>query len=188
MPNCPALTELEEEYERARDRLGPKHRADLLGLGVPRRIIVAFGLIGVARIWPRGDRFEFAPDSDRGAEARYVLAVRGRDDGVPFDEATRAAAWPLVGDLLDLIAFRARDPMTWNCFCGVTSLLGVVPTGGVHRMPLHASPLEWLRGGGRGVCVIERDPVMRQVVMLSLRERVAAPAATPRPPMLEVAE
>jgi len=186
MPDALALSELEEEYERARDRLGPKHRIDLLGLGVPRQIIEAFGLIGVARIRPRGDSFEFAPDCDRSAEMRYILAVRGRYDRLPFDEPLRAAAWPLVGDLLDLVAFRARDPMTWDCFYGTTALLGCIPTGNSQRVLLYASPLDWLRSGGRGVCVIERDAVMRQIMMLSLRDRVAASAPSARQQAIEV--
>jgi hypothetical protein len=65
------------------------------------------------------------------------------------------------GELIDLCAFRSCDPLGWSLRTGLGWALGLeggfAPHSWADTVPLVESPLEWLRNGATGLCVIDWD-------------------------------
>lgn len=63
------------------------------------------------------------------------------------------------GELVDLVAFRATDPGGWMQRRGVGWCLGIESGVGWHcwrdTIQLHATPLDWLRADGEGLCITD---------------------------------
>lgn len=63
------------------------------------------------------------------------------------------------GDLVDLVAFRTTDPGTWKLRTGHGWALGLARGVGhwlwSERVHLFDTPLDWLRGRGDGICVLD---------------------------------
>ena len=65
------------------------------------------------------------------------------------------------GELIDLCAFQSRDHTNWLLRIGCGWALGL--EGGFEghtwadTVPLAVSPLEWLRNGAQGLCVVDWD-------------------------------
>lgn len=63
------------------------------------------------------------------------------------------------GELVDLVAFRSKDPTRWLLRTGLGWALGL--ERGLERLTwqesvcLSVSPLEWLRHGAEGVCILD---------------------------------
>jgi hypothetical protein len=80
------------------------------------------------------------------------------DDGDPA--VILAQGWPnspIWDTLDDLIAFKPQEPNHWWCRRGEVQLLGAynIRPEPVFPLSVRETPLSWLRGGGRGVCVLD---------------------------------
>ena len=135
------MTEIDREFDLTLDTLGPDWFARFAKMGIPTR--VTFGLrslYGVGRIIPNPSGFfEFHED---GTEA--LIVAEGAPD-VP--------GWHFIEDL---VAFIPDRPDRWWLRRGQVDLLG-----GYNLRPhklqdtcLHANPLDWLRGGATGICIV----------------------------------
>lgn len=102
------------------------------------------GDLGAARVdlSADGSRFQLG-----GPDPRLIVGVRD-------------AAFQLV----DLVALASHDEDRWSLLLGVGDMLGAwwiedmhrrVSTERPARLRLFATPWDWLRGGGQGVCVLE---------------------------------
>ena len=138
-----AMTEIEREFRAALDPLDEHHFARFAKLGIPTR--VTFGLrslYGVGRIIPHSSgHFEI---HESGTEA--LIVAEGEPD-IP--------GWYWLDDL---VAFLPDQPGRWWLRRGAVDLLGAYNLDRHWRLeptPLHATPLDWLRGGACGVCVLD---------------------------------
>ena len=125
----------------------------LLAGGVPGALLAELngrGLIGQARVELSRDGSRFAIG---GADARLLLGVT--------DEA---------GELVDLVACASHDENQWALLTGYGTMLGAGRLRTVvdamdeaqlaerpfhARMRVFATPWDWLRGGGEGICVLD---------------------------------
>lgn len=80
---------------------------------------------------------------------------------------------PVIEDaaLVDLIAFRSSDPGNWMLRTGIGWALGLARGVGhwmwSERVHLFDTPLDWLRGRGDGICVLDWDaPEVRDLDVL----------------------
>ncbi|KLE32443.1 hypothetical protein [Aurantiacibacter luteus] len=116
-------------------------------MGVPQALLaqltgagqVAAGRVAVS---PDGRRFE-----PKGADARLLLGVTD-----PF------------GTVIDVVALSSTCEDDWALLTGHGDVLGVAAFDAVDhalaterpaRLQLHATPWDWLRGGGEGICVLD---------------------------------
>jgi hypothetical protein len=164
-PQVAVMTEIDREFDLTLDTLGPDWFARFAKMGIPTR--VTFGLrslYGVGRIIPNPSGFfEFHED---GTEA--LIVAEGEPD---------LPGWHCLDDL---VAFMPDNPGQWWLRRGQVDLLGgYTLTRHWHLEPtrLHSTPLDWLRGGARGVCVLNwrLDP---------LHELVGGPALVVDSPAL----
>jgi hypothetical protein len=151
MSNWPALAlaspssaGLCREMERAARALSFASCLALVDLGLSRRDLAELtggGDIGRARVEiGRGGLFQ---PIDAGLAPSIIL---------PVVEG---------GELVDLLAFSPRAPDSWAMRRGAAWLLGAdnIPQAGnwetgARTVQIFANPLEWLIGGGAGICVL----------------------------------
>ena len=120
--------------------------ARLEAAGVPRGFVgelVAGALVAAARVDVlRGGRFQVG-----GPDGRLLLGVT--DAG---------------GTVIDVVALSSTDENDWALLTGLGDMLGeaalddidrALATERPARLRLHATPWDWLRAGGEGVCVLE---------------------------------
>jgi hypothetical protein len=137
------MGELEAEFEACLDPFDEHEQvAHLLRLGISTRVIYGpRSLVGVGRIISNSSGFfEFHED---GTEA--LIVAEGEPD-IP--------GWHWIDDL---VAFMPDRPERWWLRRGQVDLLG-----GYNLRPhklddtrLHTDPLDWLRGGATGICVVD---------------------------------
>lgn len=113
----------------------------LLDMGVPQDFALALagdGDLAVARVsLHRGGLFGF-----EGPDQRLILGVRRG------------------GDTIDLAALSSTCEDEWALRLGVADMLGEdllldCVLAERRELRLFATPLAWLRGGGRGICVLD---------------------------------
>lgn len=126
----------------------------LIEAGVPRGFALALagnGDLAVAGCeLERDGRFSFG-----GATRRLILGVRERTC-----VATASGYLSEWGDLTDLVALSSACEDEWALRLGVADFLGDewlwrAEMGLLRELRLFATPMAWLRGGGRGVCVLD---------------------------------
>ena len=142
------MPDLVAEFNAAAENVRQVHLSHIKGLGVTGQAIAALwqsqGLapFGVATVEPRpGGSFLF------GAGAAHIVQP------VIFE-----------GELVDLVAWRSLTPERWLSRTGVAWCLGEDALEADHwnltkpDVPtIHATPLEWLRTGGDGFCILDWD-------------------------------
>lgn len=144
------VPELDRLFLTALRRRSPKHKAKMAALGIADRVpgrppIWAAMPIAItaAGLWQPATP---APD-ERPRDAVIVPAGWADDAGVWFD------------GLDDLCAFYLDRPDEWFLLRGAAVLLGADNAfdAGFYRTPLdlHSCPLDWLRAGGSGCCVVD---------------------------------
>lgn len=129
---------LEREMELAGRAVRGIHLDRARSLGVSNEALATLGL----RHWPFGI-VKAEPDS----KGFYQ----------PGEGITHMVLPVLEGAaLVDLVAFRSSQPDKWFLRRGDGWCLGLVEglltIGGTH---LHSTPLDWMRDGGRGLCVLD---------------------------------
>lgn len=150
------MIDLEAEYLAALGDTSPRRRRKLQQAGVPQR---ALDLAGPAytRVQPVGSAlFQPNPDSNLAA---WVLPVRVDYPDTP--ESTDPEAATSLGDIVDLVAFDPELGAQWVLRTGNAEWLGACPPQYLEPppVPLHRSPIDWLRAGCEGVVCLARAPL-----------------------------
>lgn len=145
--------DIERELQDAAHAVTQAHLRRMVALGVGWPTIGELGRdhygFGVASVCDAGDGLFHPGDG----ELRLILPV--------YED----------GELLDLCAFRSDDPLDWLLRTGCGWALGL--EWGLCRhtwgdpVPLAVSPLDWLRGGAEGLCILDWDaPELRYLTEL----------------------
>jgi hypothetical protein len=127
----------------------------LVGLGVPEILISHFEMVGVARI--RADRSGlYEPDPSFG-KWHWISPICVQFADTP--ESTRPDAFPLIGNLVDLVAWHERSPEKWLLRTGAASWMGAIEPQYLDSKPVRIwrSPLSWLRSGCAGLVPLARE-------------------------------
>lgn len=176
--------DLSAELRAAAFAVKQPHLDRLRSLDVPWSVIGELGRdhfgFGVARVCDAGDGLFHPGEGD----LHLVLPV--------YED----------GELVDLVAIRSSDPLNWLLRTGHGWVLGLEWGLGRHTwgdpVPLAVSPLDWLRQGAEGLCILDWDaPELRYLTDLphlvcssdALAKRLCAALATPvRFPTISVGE
>lgn len=71
-------------------------------------------------------------------------------------------------ELVDLCAFQGAQPDTWHLRTGAAWCLGMVDSLSEAQVHLCGRPLDWLRGGGKGICILDwSSPEIRSLAAMS---------------------
>lgn len=120
----------------------------LIDMGVPPAFAARLsgaGLLGRLRVAERGGLWREDPD---GAP-RLLLGVRDR-----------------AGEVIDIAALSSTDPDAWALLTGDGWLLGwdrvedaaLADPETAPVVKMHARPIDWLRAGGEGACLLDYGP------------------------------
>jgi hypothetical protein len=161
--------DLPGEFMAARDALTPEHKRQLKAAGVPS-VILAWGLVGVARIEAEQNKFYLA---ETGREA-FVVPVRV-DPEVPIDVDHPAPAMSItLGDTVDLAAFDLERPNWFATHTGLSPVLGAALFSDKEPTMVWRSPLAWLQAKCRGVVPLTIDPVELRAILSRLPGGITA--------------
>jgi len=131
---------LEAEARTASERVRQPHIDRLLALGVPGPAIASLG----SREIPFGV----------GTVERMERGLYQPGDG-PLHVISPVYA---EGEIIDLIAWRSDAPGNWVWRTGLGWALGtdmLLPRWDDEPVQIHATPLDWLRAGGEGMCILD---------------------------------
>lgn len=144
------LFHLDAEMQKAVSAVSGRHLAAMERLGCRASAIAAIGAkqapFGVAKCDMRAKQF-FEPTNE------------------PF--GIDAVLMPVMeeGAVIDLIAWRtlAHDAWLWRngdgWALGIDEITSPSPWDGFREITLHATPLDWLRAGGAGACILDWSAV-----------------------------
>jgi hypothetical protein len=94
------------------------------------------------------------------------VAVR-RDADLEFESVVPDSA-VRVGDIIDIVAFDPKRPAEWWQVYDTTDILGVAHLACANageKLWLSSTPLNWLRAGARGICLLDLDDINRRCVL-----------------------
>ena len=148
--------DLENEMTTAAGRVQQDHLNRMMALGVPGAAIATVGAhqiaFGIALVSPEPSYF-YQP----GDGTLHVI--------MPVMEA---------GELIDLIAWRSSNPARWFWRTGLGWALGadyLSPRWDDDPVRLFATPLDWLAGAGKGICILDWSaPEIRELSALDAIE------------------
>jgi hypothetical protein len=145
--------DLEGEMAQALDAVKPVHREMLRKAGVPSSVVE---LVGVDRVLVE-DGGGYQPHEL--GRARFIIPVRIADRLSP--ESPRPFDTVVAGKLVDLIAFHPGRPAEWSPRTGNATWLGACETQKLQPppVPVHRTPVDWLKAGCVGIVPLVRDPV-----------------------------
>jgi len=158
------MIDLHSEMNAACDRIRQPHLDQLLGLGVSSGTIAELG----ARQAPFG-----------------VVSATACDDGlyVPGEGPTHLVQ-PIIdgGEIIDLVAWRSLQPFRWWLRSGLGWALG--QDNWTYRsawdvgdpFAVHATPLDWLRAGCNGICIVDWSAPEVRELLTAEALRVGTPA------------
>lgn len=142
--------ELHAEAERAVRVLAP-HLSRLPALGVPLAAVARLGAVqpqvGLVRaLWGRSGHWE----ADEAGESMLVIPVTATSGFERWGE------WIETRDVIDLIAFRSRQPARWAWRTGTAWALGdeLLEDRG-EPVPIVSTPLAWLAAAGEAACILD---------------------------------
>lgn len=104
---------------------------------------------------------------------------------VPEETGPTLMVTPLGEDgvIVDLIAFNPHEPANWAMRTGASWALGLdvltdvnhAWTSSERHLTLHATPFDWIRDGGNGLCVVqwndEARATLRKVPLLKVQDQ-----------------
>lgn len=152
--------------------LTPNVQDALVKAGVPVETIDRLRTAGIlGRAWVRIEkqRWSLADRGEHGCEPRLILGIYA------------------VGELIDLVAISGRNENQWTLYAGMADFLGHdaieavdrdMAAGREGRLALHATPMDWLRAGGHGACVVDWTRAARNLLR-SLGEAVVIEVSHP---------
>jgi hypothetical protein len=153
--------DLAREMKSAFAAMNRRDIAHLVQLGVPEILIEHFQMVGVARV--RGDRSGTFYEPDKGGRWAYITPICVQYADTP--ESTRPDAFPLIGNLVDLVAWHERVPERWLLRAGSAEWLGCIGPQYWEPEPVRIwrSPLQWLRNRCAGLVLLacERSEIYR---------------------------
>jgi len=142
----PAVDLAREHLSAIDNMVAARGLPKLVKMGVGGPAYVAAGLVGLARVELAGETYQPTP----GGELVYVQPV------VEDDE------------LIDLCGWLADHPDRWALRLGVGFALGedairaaMWPSAG--PLPLHRTPLDWLRADCTGACILRPADAWREL-------------------------
>jgi hypothetical protein len=150
------MIDLDAEYLAALSDTSPLRRRELLQAGVPQRALDLAGP-AFALVRPVGRLlFEPNPDSELGA---FLIPVRAEHPNTP--ESTNPEAAIAEGEIVDMVAFDPSLAGHWVCRTGNAEWLGACPPQYMEPppVPLHRSPIDWLRADCQGLVCLARAPI-----------------------------
>jgi hypothetical protein len=130
-------------------------RADvacLARLGVPEILVDHFQMVGLARVRETRDG-TYEPDD--GGRWAFITPCCVHFANSP--ETSRPDAAPLVGNLVDLVAWCERLPEAWRLRVGSATWLGAIEYLASGPVPIWRSPLSWLRNRCIGLVPLTRN-------------------------------
>ncbi len=150
------MIDLEAEYLAALGNASPLRRRELQLAGVPQRAI-KLAAPAYTRVQPVG-RLLFQPNPDSELAA-FILPVRVDCPDTPESPDPEAAIES--GEIVDLVAFDPELGAQWVLRTGNAEWLGSCPPQYLDPppVPLHRSPIDWLRGGCEGLVCLARAPI-----------------------------
>lgn len=132
---------LREEMQQAVSDVGQRHIDVLLGHGVPPAELASLG----ARQEPFG-----------------VALIKTNPEGIywPSDTGSPRLIIPCYerGDIVDLVALLPAKPDQWWHRTGAAAILGadlLLTCVKDHALEVVSTPLDWLKAGGRAICVLD---------------------------------
>lgn len=144
------LFDLDAEMNMAVSAVTSRHLAAMERLGCRAPAIAAIGAkqapLGVLRCDMRGAQF-FEPTNELYGIDAVLMPV--------MEEGT----------VIDLIAWRTLAPDAWlwrngdGWALGIDQITQPSPWDGFREITLHATPLDWLRAGGDGACILDWSAV-----------------------------
>ena len=155
------MIDLSNEMRAAGQASTPLHFKHLLGLGVPRATVAELRRDdwgwGIVKAVDVGDGLY------RPGDGPLNLVLPVCDDG----------------DLIDLVAFRSGNPADWLLRTGRGLALGLEQGWERHHwddeVELSLTPLDWLRNGCDGLCIVDWDAP--DIAMLASLPRIVCPSA-----------
>jgi hypothetical protein len=164
------MNSLEEEFYSAQERLRPNHVAKVKSAGVCHDLLSVWVLCGVARV--TFDGAHYWPDPDNGVPA-IITPVRVEDPRTP--ESSNSSLAIRLGHIVDLVAWRLSRPSAFALRHGSATWLGAIGPQLLDPEPVlvHRTPLNWLRSGGAGICLLTPSDIERSVILLGFRGIVA---------------
>jgi hypothetical protein len=127
----------------------------LIGLGISEILLTYFQMVGCVRV--RQDYSRTLYDADGRGIWSYVTPVCLQYPETP--ESTRSDVFPLVGNVVDLVAWSDQEPEKWRLRTGAASWLGCIEPQYCSPEPVRIwrSPLSWLRNRCVGLVPLTRD-------------------------------
>lgn len=135
-----SAADLKSEMLAATARVRQSHLDRLMALGVPGIAIATLG----------GRQIPFGV----GTVERLERGLYQPGDG-PLHVLSPVYA---AGEIIDIIAWRSDAPANWVWRTGLGWALGsdeLCPRWDNDPMPIHATPLDWLRAAGEGICILD---------------------------------
>lgn len=151
------MINLEDEFSTACCNVYGDGLQTIFAAGVPEAVLQPLPMFGMVSIETHGTVYEpagcgpasgGAEDAGAADPGRAVIVPCGTWDGLNWQ-------------LDDLVAFKVDDPIRWWRRLGVADVLGDAQGFTVEPKILVATPLDWLRIAGNGICLLDwsRDPV-----------------------------
>jgi hypothetical protein len=151
---------LAREMDAAFAAMAPDDFEKLVALGVPRRLLKR-RMVGVTRIRPDCSGTFYDPDPHGAA---YCISPVRVDDPITPESKCHAVA-PLIGDIVDLVAWHEEAPQRWLLRTGAGEWLGAIEPQYMRpsRVRIWRSPLSWLKAGCVGLVPLgpERHVIRR---------------------------
>jgi hypothetical protein len=147
-------------------RVREPQKAALLSAGVPPKLIL-LGFVGAARVVFEGATYHESEDG----EAAFLVPVRVDPDNPNSFETEDPAGAVWLGDVIDVVAFAAKNPNRWATQRDSAVVLGAIEPQLLSpvAVPIWRTPLNWLRASAVGLCPLTRHRGETQQILLTCR-------------------
>jgi hypothetical protein len=146
---------LAREMREAFGAMQPRDIDQVVGLGIPEILIRHFQMIGLARVGE--DRSGTLWQPEPFGRWAYITPYLVQYADTP--ESTRPDIFPLIGNIVDLVAWCEKAPERWRLRTGAATWLGCIPPQYMEPepVPIYRSPLSWLRHRCVGLVPLARE-------------------------------
>jgi hypothetical protein len=141
------MIDLRDEFSAACCGVDGDRLRTIFAVGVPQDALRPSPMFGMASIETHGTFYEPIGSGAPPALGAVIVPCGTWD-------------WP-EWQLVDLVAFKLDNPARWWRRLGIADVLGNACGFTVEPKTLVATPLDWLRIAGAGICLLDwsRDPV-----------------------------